>query len=254
MAVVNRLGHKGGEMVPVGFFAHVVQAGFPRQFDLPIGLVLQGWVVALHLLGLPALVSEVVSRVVALHLLGLPIGFLALVSGEVVMLGYMVVAPHLLGLLSEVVMLGYMLLSKVVMLGYMVVAPHLLGLPKGFLALVSEVVVLGLGPMLGYMVVPPHLLGLPMGVSEVVMLGYMALLRYMALGCMAVALRLLGLVPRVWEGLMNRWERAWWLMRWDLPTTRTVCLTFEQGDRFTVGDSDRAGCNRSEHGCEKRDG
>ena len=207
--VVTRMswGAEGVEIATVGFFTHAVQVGFPRQFDLPIGLVLQGCV--------------------ALHLLGLPLGFLALP------LGFPALPLGFLALSSEVV----------VLLGYMVV-PHLLALPTGCLALVSGVVMLGCLAL----------------VSRVVMLGYMvvALLGYIVgglLGCMVVALRLLGRAPRVVsEDFTNRWERDWWLMRWDLPTTRTVCLTFEQGDRFTVGDSDRAGCNRSEHGCEKRDG
>jgi len=215
--VVTRMsrGAEGVEIVTVGFFTHAVQVGFPRQFDLPIWLVLQGCV--------------------ALHLLGLPLGFLALPLGfPALPLGFPALPLGFLALSSEVV----------VLLGYMVV-PHLLALPTGCLALVSGVVMLGCLAL----------------VSRVVMLGYMvvALLGYIVgglLGCMVVALRLLGRAPRVVsEDFTNRWEQAWWLMRWDLPTTRTVWgLTFEQGDRFTVGDSDRAGCNRSEHGCEKRDG
>ena len=118
MAVVRRLvpGTEGVKIGLVGFFAHAVQAGFPRQ-GFP---VFQGCVVVLHLLGLP-------------------MGFLALVS-EVVMLGCMAVALRLLG--------------------------------------------------------------------PVVLEGVTNRWEYMALGCMAVALRLLGLVPRAREGLTNRWERA----------------------------------------------
>jgi len=189
MAVVNVHGAEGGEIVLIGFFIHAVQAGFPRQFGLPMGLALRGCVVALHLLGLP-------------------MGFLALLL--VALLGCIMGA-----------------------LRGCVVALHLLGpVPMGFLALLLVAL---LGCIMG------ALLGCIVGAL---------------LGCMVVVLRLLRLwllsevVLKWWEGVMNRWERAWW-MRWDLPTT--VCLTFEQGDRFTVGDSDRAGCNRSEHGCEKRD-
>jgi len=63
----RRLGAEGVKIAAVGFFAHAIQAGFPRQ-----GLVLQGCVVALHLLGLPMGFLALLSVV---FLLGLPMGF-----------------------------------------------------------------------------------------------------------------------------------------------------------------------------------